>query len=157
MTRRIFVSSVQREFAEQRRAIRDFVQSNALLGKFFSVFLFEDLPARDRRADQVYLEEVRDCDLYLGLLGAEYGSEDAEGISPTEREFDSATEHNKVRLIFVAGTDDVGRQPKMRALTSKAQAQLVRRRFSSTPSAWPVFSAWMAIGLSRNLPPPILS
>jgi hypothetical protein len=39
MTRRIFVSSVQREFAEERRAIADFVQGDPLLRRFFTVFL----------------------------------------------------------------------------------------------------------------------
>ena len=46
----IFVSSVQKEFAQERRAIRDFVEGDALLRRFFDVFLFEDLPASDRRA-----------------------------------------------------------------------------------------------------------
>jgi ATP-dependent DNA helicase RecG len=49
----IFVSSVQKEFAEQRAAIRAYVTGDALLSRFFAVFLFEDLPACDRRADQV--------------------------------------------------------------------------------------------------------
>ena len=48
----IFVSSVQKEFAQERRAIRDFVEGDALLRRFFDVFLFEDLPASDRRADE---------------------------------------------------------------------------------------------------------
>ena len=88
--RRIFLSSAQRELAEERKAIRDFIHGDALLRRFFSVFLFEDMPARDRRADQVYLEEVERCDLYLGVFGSEYGSVGGEGVSPTEREFDCA-------------------------------------------------------------------
>ena len=58
MSERIFISSVQKELAEERRAIRDFVRGDALLRRFFDVFLFEDLPASDRRADDVYLDEV---------------------------------------------------------------------------------------------------
>jgi hypothetical protein len=65
-----------------------------LLRRFFEVFLFEDLPAADRRADQVYLDEVAACDLYLGLLGNEYGWEDTDGLSPTEREFNAAMGHH---------------------------------------------------------------
>ena len=38
----------------------------------------------------VYLEEVDRADIYLGIFGYEYGFEDAEGISPTEREYDRA-------------------------------------------------------------------
>ncbi len=52
----IFVSSVQKELQADRYAVRDFVHGNALLGQFFRVFLFEDLPPTDRRADEVYLD-----------------------------------------------------------------------------------------------------
>jgi len=57
-TASLFVSSVQKELAEERRAIRDFVGGDALLSRFFRVFLFEELPASDRRADEVYLDAV---------------------------------------------------------------------------------------------------
>jgi hypothetical protein len=125
----LFVSSVQKELAEERRAVRDYVRGDPLLRRYFDVFLFEDLPASDRRADQVYLQQVERCGLYVGLFGAQYGAEDAAGLSPTEREFDRATAKNKPRLIFVKGADDKGRHPRMTALIRKAGAQLIRRRF----------------------------
>lgn len=43
----IFVSSVQKELANERETIRDFVRGDALLGQYFDVFLFEDLPANN--------------------------------------------------------------------------------------------------------------
>ena len=91
MTGRIFISSVQRELAEERHAIRDFIQRDPLMRRFFSVFLFEEMPASDRRADDVYLSEVDLCTVFVSLLGSEYGSEDTSGRSPTECEFDHAT------------------------------------------------------------------
>ncbi|HLE17015.1 MAG TPA: DUF4062 domain-containing protein, partial [Syntrophales bacterium] len=97
---RIFISSVQKEFADERRALKDFVSGDPLLSRFFEVFLFEDLPASDRRADEVYLNEVDRCVIYVGLFGSDYGREDAEGVSPTELEFDRATSTGKERLIF---------------------------------------------------------
>jgi len=127
----IFISSVQKEFKDQRRAIRDFVRGDPLLRRFFDVFLFEDVPASDRRTDKVYLDEVRKCGIYVGLFGDGYGAEDKDGISPTEREFDLATSLCKVRLIFVKGADDTKRHPKMRALIDKACQQVTRRRFSN--------------------------
>ena len=39
---RIFVSSVQSEFAEERAVLRDYVRGDALMRRFFDVFLFED-------------------------------------------------------------------------------------------------------------------
>ena len=73
----IFVSSVQKDLAEERRAMKAFVEGDPLLCRFFSVFLFEDLPAADARADAVYLDEVDRCALYVGLFGNDYGFEDA--------------------------------------------------------------------------------
>lgn len=57
----IFLSSVQKELSVERRAVKDFIQGDPLLRRFFEVFLFEDLPASDRRADEVYLSEVDRC------------------------------------------------------------------------------------------------
>ena len=67
------------------------------------MFLFEDLPAADRKADKVFLDQVRSSEIYLGLFGNEYGWEDEQGISPTEHEFIEATKHGKLRLIYVKG------------------------------------------------------
>ncbi|HSG40429.1 MAG TPA: ATP-binding protein [Thermoanaerobaculia bacterium] len=126
---RIFISSVQREFEELRADLKAFLLGDAVLRRFISeVFLFEDLPARDRRADQVYLEEVERCDIYLGIFGYEYGSEDQDGVSPTEREYDHATRHRKVRLVYVWGSEEERRSPKMTRLIRKASNQLIRRR-----------------------------
>lgn len=129
--RRIFVSSVQKELAAERRAVRDFIEGDALLRRFFDVFLFEDLSASDRRADEVYLDEVDRCNIYVGLFGNEYGSEDSEGCSPTEREFDRAKASGRTRLILIKGSDDKARHPKMLALIHKAGRELIRRRFKS--------------------------
>ena len=128
---RIFISSVQSEFIQERGALRDYMREDALLRRFFEVFLFEDAPASNQRPDELYLDEVERCDLYVGLFGWGYGSEDDEGVSPTEREFDRATALGVHRLIFVKGAEDGARHPRMRALIGKAQAGLIRKRFNT--------------------------
>ena len=128
---RIFVSSVQGEFANERAALRDYIHDDALMRRFFDVFLFEDNPAADRRPDDLYLDEVERADIYVGLFGSDYGNEDDEGKSPTEREFDHATAAGSHRLIFVKGGGDDARHPKMRALIGRAQAGLIRKRFNT--------------------------
>ena len=129
---RVFISSVQREFAREREHLRDYLRGDPLMRRFFQVFLFEDVPASDRRPDEVYLDEVERCEIYVGLFGTDYGFEDADGVSPTEREFDRATELEKHRLIFLKGAEGGERHPKMRALIGRAQAGLVRRRFATS-------------------------
>ena len=149
-TASIFVSSVQKELAEERRAAKAFVEGDALLRRYFNVFLFEDLPAVDVRADTVYLDQVDRCAVYVGLFGDEYGFEDPQGVSPTEREFDRATQGGKARLIFVQGADDKARQPKMRALVRKAGDQLIRRRFGSVPELTAALYASLVEHLERT-------
>ena len=122
---RIFVSSVQGEFAEERAALRDYIRDDVLLRRFFDVFLFEDAPAADRTPDNLYLAEVGRSDIYLGLFGREYGNEDDAGMSPTEREFDHATRVGSNRLVFVKGVDDGAPHPKMQLLIAKAQSSLI--------------------------------
>ena len=58
MAYRIFISSVQREFAKERKALASYIRKDAILGKFFEVFLFEEVPAQERKADGVYLAEM---------------------------------------------------------------------------------------------------
>ena len=128
----IFISSVQREFAQERSALRDYLREDSLMQRLFDVFLFEDVPASDCRPDALYLDKVGQSDIYVGLFGNDYGSEDVDGISPTEREFDQATDSGVQRLIFVKGTKDDDRHPKMRALIQKAQSGLIRKRFNTT-------------------------
>ncbi|EKD22346.1 MAG: hypothetical protein ACD_87C00035G0002 [uncultured bacterium] len=126
---KIFISSVQKEFAQQRRDLKAFLLGDAVLRRFVSeVFLFEELPARDHRADAIYLQEVEHCDIYLGIFGYQYGFIDENGISPTEHEFNHAGRKGKVRLIYVWGSEDKRRDPKMQQLIAKASNELVRRR-----------------------------
>ncbi len=127
---RIFLSSVQKELAEERRSVRDFILNDPLLGRVVeSVFLFEDLPAADRAPDDIYLAEVERCDVFLSILGNEYGWKNEDGLSPTELEFDCATVLGRERLLFVKGEVDEGRDPDMLKLIRKAGVQLTRRRF----------------------------
>lgn len=131
MNQRIFISSVQREFAKERRALAEMIRKDMLLGTFFDVFLFEEMAAQNRSAKSVYLDEVRNSDIYIGLFGTEYGFEDAEGVSPTEREYDLATECDKYRLAFVKRTAAHNRMPKERTLIAKVEREVTRKSFSS--------------------------
>ena len=131
MIQRIFISSVQREFAKERKALAEMIRKDMLLGTFFEVFLFEETTAQNRSAQSVYLDEVRNSDIYLGLFGTEYGFEDVKGVSPTEREYDLATECGKYRLAFVKRASAHLRVPKERALIAKVERDVTRKSFSS--------------------------
>ena len=129
MKYQIFISSVQSEFARERKSLAKYIREDALLGDFFDVFLFEEQPAKNRTAKSVFLEEVAACDVYLGLFGSKYGSRDEDGVSPTEREYDCATELHKTRLAFVK---NVTRRDKREDafVRGKVDAELCRNAFS---------------------------
>ncbi|MBW1873455.1 MAG: DUF4062 domain-containing protein, partial [Deltaproteobacteria bacterium] len=131
----IFISSVQKELSSERRAVKDFITHDPLLSRFISdVFLFEDIPAKDRKPDDIYLDEVERCDFYLAILGNKYGWKNEDGKSPTELEFEHATKTHRERLVFVKGSDDKAREPEMAKLVSRAGRQVTRRRFPDTPA-----------------------
>lgn len=125
---RIFISSVQKEFAQERKDLFRYIREDALLRRFFQPFLFENLPAIDLAAQDAYLAEASQSEIYLGIYGEQYGYEDTEGISPTEREFEVATENKRHRLIFVKR--GCVRHPKEDTFIKKVEAQLVRKGFS---------------------------
>jgi len=128
---RIFISSVQSEFMYERKLLRDYLHGDTLFRNFFEVFLFEDLPAVDRRPDRLFLDRVEESEIYVGLFGKDYGNEDGNGISPTEREFDHATTHKTHRIVFLKDVGEQVRHPKMQNLIHKAQSDLIRKRFKT--------------------------
>ncbi len=130
-TFKVFLSSVQGEFSSERASLREYFQTDPLLTDAFEILLFEDIPASEVPPDTAYLERVDQADILIGLFGLEYGSEDHDGISPTEREYDRASATNTHRLIFVREAEDACRHPKMLRLIGKAQQSLVVRRFNT--------------------------
>ena len=128
MSQRIFISSVRREFAKERKALAEYVRKDAILGRFFDVFLFEEVPAQERKADGVYLAEVDACDIYLGVFGHTYGNVDSSGVSATEREYLRAAKRHKTRICFVdksAGDTE----PRQAAFISSVSKDVVRKGF----------------------------
>lgn len=125
----IFISSVQSEFAEERKALAAFLRADPLLGKFFEPFLFEELPAINLSAPNVYLKEVGACNIYLGLIGVQYGYQDSEGISPTEKEYDEATRLHKTRFIFLTNHETTEREQEVNIFIEKIESEVVRSRF----------------------------
>ena len=127
---KIFISSVQDEFAEERMLLKAYIEKSPLLRRFFSVFVFEaDVPPTDRRTDEVYLEELRNSDLYLLLIGNRYSSWTEDGISPTEREYDEATSRGIQRLAFVRD-EPTGREPRERQFLSKVSKDVTWHSFA---------------------------
>ena len=133
MIRRIFISSVQREFSAERKAVVDLVSTNPQLSRFFDTFAFEfNVPAADKRTDEVYLSELAVSDLYICIIGNEYGGVTPDGISATECEYDEATRLGIPRFVFVKGSGDKGRDRRELTFLHKVSPGLIRVRFKDT-------------------------
>ena len=84
--KQIFISSVQKEFENERAAIKRMIESDPILKPYFKAFVFEiDAPASDKATQQVYLTEIEKSDIYLVLIGNKYGYCNEGELSPTER------------------------------------------------------------------------
>lgn len=126
---KIFISSVQSEFTEERAMLCHYIRTDVLLGKFFEPFIFEEFPANEYPTSHVYLKEVEMCDIYLGLYGNLYGYENKEGISPTEQEYDLAASLHKSRLIYIKSIGEEKRHPKESVFIRKVERDIVRKTF----------------------------
>src|ERR1700683_3533654 len=71
-----------------------------------------DFPAAGQPSAQLCADRVRECDVYVGVLGTRYGSpvRDRPEVSYTELEFETATKAGLDRLVFLLDTEaaDVG-------------------------------------------------
>lgn len=129
MKKHIFISSVQSEFEEERKRLAEYIRQDALFSRYFEPFLFEELPAQDVSAQVAYLEQAAKSEVYILLVGEQYGYQDTEGVSPTEREYDTATSNHTYRIAFVKSVPK--RNDKEEAFKKKIDRDVIRNVFNS--------------------------
>ena len=66
----------------------------------------EDFSARPYSSEQACLHEIEQSEVYLVIVGKEYGYETPEGLSVTQAEFRAAQTTNKSILAFIQQVDD---------------------------------------------------
>ena len=100
---KVFISSRMEELAPERKVIKD-----ALDALEVDAWVFEiDAGARSKTAQQTYLEEVNDADIYLGVFWKGYGCY-------TIEEFEHAQELGKPCLIYEKRTELEGRDGELK-------------------------------------------
>jgi Domain of unknown function (DUF4062) len=100
--KKAFLSSTARDLAEYRDAV-----CNAINGlDNWKCVRMEEFGARPQPAEIFNDKAVRDCDLFIGILGHRYGSI-PEGYSQsyTEKEYYTARGNNRPPLMFLARDD----------------------------------------------------
>ncbi len=109
---RIFVSSVQKELADERRAVKTLVTSDPFLDEHCVPILYEDEPSMLKPASQGYLNDLAKCQFYLVIIGSEYGKR-FKGLSATHHEYHFAHEKDMPVLACIRWDDKVERDPSV--------------------------------------------
>ena len=128
---KVFISSVQSEFSQERQLVFDFIRNDELMGQYFEPFIFEQIAAQDVNPYQLYVDEASSCQVYLLLIGKKYGNILPEGISPTEKEYQVAGEGNAWRVAFISDLDGGQREEAEERFFRKVQNELSYRVFSN--------------------------
>jgi hypothetical protein len=102
MVRTVFLSSTGADLRAYREAAFAAIQN--LDG--WKCVRMEDFGARDRDVDGFCIAKVKECDLFVGIIGHRFGDEPADSTeSYTQREYRAAVDASKPRLLFLAPDD----------------------------------------------------
>ena len=129
---KVFISSVQAEFASERIRIFDFIRNDELMSQYFDPFIFERIPSQDRNPKQLYIAEAAKSQVYLLFIGQQYGNALPGELSPTEQEYHAAGEGNAYRIAFIKDLDNQPRDSREEQFfRNKVQRELSYRPFAN--------------------------
>ena len=128
---KVFISSVQAEFAQERQRIYDYIRGDELMSQYFDPFIFERIASQDANPKQLYLEEAAQSQVYMLLLGQQYGNAHLDKPSPTEQEYQAAAEGNAYRIAYIKDLDGIARDEREELFFRKVQSELSYRTFAN--------------------------
>lgn len=129
MAYKVFISSNMVEFKEEREAIVSTIENDDFLNDFFKVFVFENIPSSGQSPNDTWRKNVLDSDIYIGLIGSEYGTILDTGLSPTETEYDLFNEKSNEVFIFIK--DSVKRDGKIEKFIAKISDNHIYKPFGT--------------------------
>jgi len=94
----VFISSTFSDLVQERQATIRTVLDLGHIPSGMEIF-----PAADVEQFEYIKKVIDECDYYVLIIGARYGSVDAAGVSFTEKEYDYAVEQKKTVLAFIHG------------------------------------------------------
>ncbi len=92
----IFISSTFSDLKDERNKVMQTIMSLDCIPAGMELF-----PAMDKEQFEFIKRIIDDCDYYLLIIGARYGSMDENGVSYTEKEYDYAVSKNIPVIAFL--------------------------------------------------------
>ncbi len=112
---RVFISSVQKELDDERLSLQILLTTDPFLSQHCVPVLFEKYPAPLVPNQKAYLELLKSCHVYLGMIWKEYGNP-AGGLSSTHSEYRSAMVQSMPILIAIKGPNTLVREKETKKL-----------------------------------------
>ncbi len=104
---KVFISSVMDELKDERMIAKEAITELFNKHKMpFRTIMFEDIGARSENARKAYTEEIKKSDIYLGIIGKEYGNIIYDNISATKEEYTIAYNNRKDIFIYILEIDE---------------------------------------------------
>ncbi len=96
MVVKVFISSNQSEFSEERKFLYDELKKDSFFNKTMELFVFEEDNAKSLPSPEVFISAVEESDIYIGLIGQHYGNIYDDNVSATEYEYNAyiSKKHN---------------------------------------------------------------
>lgn len=130
--KRVFLSSVGRGLEKHRQVVSEAIEY--LDG--YKCVRMEDFGARDRSSIDFCCETVRDCSIFVGILGPAYGScPPSSRRSFSELEYDAAVDAGIPRLIFLTPARFRGAKCPVEHEWKQRKQRSFRRRVTSERQA----------------------
>jgi len=98
----VFVSSVQKELEDERLIVQNLLNTDAFLSVHCTPVLYELEPASPERATEGCLKTLDGCQVYLLIIGSQYGTHVGE-LSITHTEYRRSKERKLPILAFIKG------------------------------------------------------
>ena len=114
---------------KERNLIKTEIENDLLLNNLFNVYIFERTPASPYSPEELYSEEVLNSDIYIGLIGSNYGSILDSGLSPTETEYELFKSRSNQIYIYVKNVDS--RDEKTEKFIEKIREKHTYRKFNN--------------------------
>lgn len=130
--KRIFISSVQKQLAEERIAIEKCIKANKFLQQHCTPILFEKEPPPSRPSSKPYLDTLSTCDAYVLIIGNEYGHPDG-SLSAIHHEYRRARELMLPIIVFIKGQSDDSKSSEVRTLINEIKNdKITYKRFTTS-------------------------